>query len=82
LLLHVEPALLDHEIELDASDPAVPRCHSAVRERHIGAQRICAAVYPDLRAGSYTVVGSGQTVLIHGGRITEIMYVPSAVSAH
>jgi hypothetical protein len=72
LMLRTPPALNGVEIDLDPDDATLPHTHSAVRERQLVNGVSYAAVYPNLKAGLYTVEGSGQRVLIHGGRVTEI----------
>jgi hypothetical protein len=74
LLLHTPPSLNGREIDLDPDDESVARTHSAVRERCFAGAVTFAAVYPCLKAGSYTVEGSSQRVDIVGGRVTEIEY--------
>ena len=72
LMLCTTPALNGVEIDLDPDDATLPHTHSAVRERQLVNRVSYAAVYPSLKAGLYTVEGSGQRVLISGGRVTEI----------
>jgi hypothetical protein len=74
LLLRTPPALNGREIDLDPDDATLPHTHSAVRERQLPHSVSYAAVYPNLKAGLYTVGGSGQRVVIVGGRVTEIDY--------
>jgi len=72
LVLHVPPALDGHEIDLDPEDVTLPHTHSAVRERRLTGGSSYAAVYPSLKAGSYTVEGSAQRIDIIGGQVTEV----------
>jgi hypothetical protein len=74
LLLHTSRSLLGHEIDLIPDDPCTPRTHSAVRERHLIAGVTCAAVYPNLRTGTYTIEGTDQRVIITGGQVCELEY--------
>jgi hypothetical protein len=74
LLLRTPPALHGREIDLDPDDTTLPHTHSAVRERQLPHGVSYAAVYPNLKAGLYTVEGSGQRIVIVGGRVTEIDY--------
>jgi hypothetical protein len=74
LLLRTPPALNGREIDLDPEDVTLPHTHSAVRERQLPHSLSYAAVYPNLKAGLYTVGGSCQRVVIVGGRVTEIDY--------
>ncbi len=55
-------------------DEALPRTHSAVRERNVGSDRSYAAVYPNLKAGMYTIEGSMQRVSIVGGTVTVVVF--------
>ena len=68
------PALNGVEIDLNPDDATLPHTHSAVRERQLVNGVSYAAVYPKLKEGLYTVEGSGQRVLIIGGRVTEIEF--------
>ena len=72
LMLRTPPDLNGIEIDLDPDDATLPHTHSAVRERQLTNGVSYAAVYPSLNAGLYTIEGSGQRVLINGGRVTEI----------
>jgi hypothetical protein len=72
LVLRTSRQWLDHEIDLTPDDPSLPHTHSAVRERRSPQGPSYAAVYPQLREGGYTLVGSTQRVSIVGGRVTDI----------
>ena len=74
LVLRVPPVLDRQEIDLVPDDPTLPHTHSAVRERDLAAGVDYAAVYPSLKAGSYTIEGSRQRVSIEGGRVTFADY--------
>jgi hypothetical protein len=74
LLLRTPPAMNGVEIDLIPEDEQVHHTHSAVRERRLLGGVAYAAVYPSLTAGRYTVAGSGQTVTIVGGQVTETEY--------
>jgi hypothetical protein len=74
LMLRTPPALNGHEIDLTPDDPSRPHTHSAVRERQLTNAVSYAAVYPNLKAGRYTVEGSGQRIVIVGGRVTHVDY--------
>ena len=75
-LILYTPAHRDgEEIEISRDDdPAVPRTHSQVRPRHLGAVTKYAAVYPGLAAGPYTLWRDERTpadsVTVTGGQIT------------
>jgi hypothetical protein len=72
LVLHTSREWLDHEIDLEPDDPSLAHTHSAVRERLSPDGSTYAAVYPQLREGGYTIVGSTQDLTIVGGRVTDI----------
>ena len=74
LMLYTSPTMLGHEIDLMPDDGALPHTHSAVRERQLENEVKFAAVYPVLRAGTYTIEGSTQRVTIVGGRVTDLHY--------
>jgi hypothetical protein len=61
------------EIDLEPEDDG-PHTHSAVRERRLLGGIAYAAVYPGLKSGRYRVAGSGQSVTIVGGQVTETEY--------
>ncbi len=73
LILYTPAELLGHEIDVRPCGPG-PATHSAVRERHTGHDRICAAVYPSLDAGTYVIDGDERPVVVVGGRITEVRW--------
>jgi hypothetical protein len=62
------------EIDLDPDDATLLHIHTAVRERCLADGSANAAVYPTLKAGSYTVEGSSQRVNIVGGQVTEVTF--------
>ena len=74
LLLRTPPTMNGVEIDLIPEDEGLLHTHSAVRERRLLGGVAYAAVYPSLKAGRYTVAGSGQTVAIVGGQVTETEY--------
>lgn len=74
LVLRVSAGLDGQEIDLDPQDRALPHIHSCVRERRVAGGSSYAAVYPSLKAGLYTVEGSGQVVNITGGQVMELDY--------
>jgi hypothetical protein len=73
-MLRTPSTLNGQEIDLDPDDETAPHTHSAVRERRLLGGVAFAAVYPSLKAGHYTVVGTGQRVAIVGGQVTEVEY--------
>jgi hypothetical protein len=74
LLLRTPPTMNGVEIDLEPDDDSAPHTHSAVRERRLLGGVAYTAVYPGLKAGIYTVAGSGQRVTIVGGQVTETEY--------
>ena len=74
LLLRTPPTMNGVEIDLIPEDEGLLHTHSAVRERRLLGGVAYAAGYPSLKAGRYTVAGSGQTVTIVGGQVTETEY--------
>jgi hypothetical protein len=72
LVLRTPPALDGREIDLVPEDHTVATTHSAVRERRLSHGLAYAAVYPNLRRGTYRIEETGQRVTIQGGRVTEL----------
>lgn len=81
LLLRTPPALNGLEIDLEPDDRSRAHTHSAVRERQLVGCVSYAAVYPSLKAGGYTVVGTDQRVVILGGRVTEADLDPASFAS-
>ncbi|HWD97226.1 MAG TPA: hypothetical protein VG246_12465 [Acidimicrobiales bacterium] len=73
LILRTSPSAFAREIDLVPDDGGVPHVHSAVRERRTTDGSAFAAVYPQLKEGSYTIDGTTQRLLIAGGRVTDIV---------
>jgi hypothetical protein len=76
LILYTPASLNGSEIEISRDDdPGARRTHSLVRPRHLPAVTRYAAVYPNLRAGPYTIWRDEQsaaaTATITGGQITS-----------
>jgi hypothetical protein len=76
LVLFTPARLNGREIEISRDDhPGAPRVHSQVRPRHLPDATTYAAVYPDLRAGQYTIWRDEQspaaTATIAGGQVTS-----------
>jgi hypothetical protein len=72
LVLRCSSDLDGAEFDLHPDDPTQPNTHSAVRERRLPSGSSYAAVYPALRSGTYSIVGTAQRVSIDGGRVTEV----------
>ena len=71
LVLYGPAGLLGSELEVSPrSDPSA-RTHSAVRERHLPAETVYAAVFGSLPPGPYRLTGSDQTVLVIEGQVSE-----------
>jgi hypothetical protein len=86
LILRTTPSSFGREIDLTPDDMSAPKVHSAVRERRMPDGSSFAAVYPQLKEGSYTIEGTSQRLAIVGGKVTDVVlseldetYVPSKV---
>jgi glutamine synthetase len=82
LLLRTGATMVGHEIDLIPDDRTLPSTHSAVRVRLVENGASFAAVYPHLRAGTYTITGTAQRVAISGGLVTELEYLGTHIEAH
>ena len=76
LILYTPPGLDGEEIEISRDgEPGSRRTHSRVRARPMPDQTRYAAVYPGLRAGSYTVWRDERTpaatVTVTGGQVSS-----------
>ena len=74
LILRTSPAYFAREIDLVPDDVTTPHVHSAVRERRTSQGSSFAAVYPQLREGSYTIEGTTQRLTIAGGRVIDVEF--------
>jgi hypothetical protein len=76
LVLYAPPELHGREIEVSPIGQDGQRVHTAVLARRIASQTIFAAVYPELRAGSYRIWSDDPSriaeVTIAAGRVAEI----------
>lgn len=76
LVLHTSPDLLGVEVDIVGLSPGTVSTHALVRPRLLPHATTHAAVYPDLPAGQYRVVGVGsrhhENVEIIGGRVAEM----------
>jgi hypothetical protein len=77
MILRTTHAAVGREINLIPDDPLVPHVHSAVRERRSSHGWSYAAVYPQLKEGSYRIEGTTQHFAIAGGRVIDLEFVES-----
>jgi hypothetical protein len=78
VVVRTPPALAGLEIELAREREEVPFVHTAVRERHLPDRVVHAAVFAEVPAGTYTLLGVGaqpaRPVTVTGGRVTELTW--------
>lgn len=78
LVVHTPAALAGLEIDLARRNEEVPFVHTAVRERHLLDGTVHAAVFAEVPAGHYTLVGIGSRlsipVTVTGGHVTELRW--------
>ena len=78
VVVHTPADLEGVEIELARGNEGVPFVHTAVRERRLLDGTVHAAVFAEVPAGSYTLVGLGSrpsTLLtVTGGHVTELRW--------
>jgi hypothetical protein len=78
LVLCTPAALTGREIEISRQGTGAPRTHAAVRPRHVSGGTQHAAVYPDLKPGSYVVWADpdtpAATVTVTAGRVTTAFW--------
>jgi hypothetical protein len=76
LVLYTAPSLHRREIEVSPLGPDTQRIHTAVLERSLNGRPIFAAVYAELKAGTYRIWGDDASlvnqVTIVGGSIAEV----------
>ena len=74
LILYTPPELHQREIDVSPIDNDTTRVHSAVLERSVGGRTLFAAVYPELRQGTYRVWADDATptVTITAGAVSEL----------
>ena len=78
-LILYTPAYMDgREIEISRDgDAGGRRTHSQVRQRHMAIATRYAAVYPGLRAGTYTIWSNespAATAVVTGGQVTSFSW--------
>jgi hypothetical protein len=73
LILQTSTHARGREINLIPDDRSTPPVHSAVRERRTPHASSFAAVYPQLKEGSYTIEGTAQRLTIAGGHVTDVV---------
>jgi hypothetical protein len=66
LVLYTRPELHGREIEVSPIGSDSQRTHTAVLERSAASQTMFAAVYPELKAGTYRIWGD------HPGLVSEV----------
>ncbi len=76
LVLYADESCLGAEIDVSpAGQPRSHHAHTMIRRRRAVDREFVAGVYPELRAGAYTVWGLDGAVLtellVAGGRVTE-----------
>ena len=75
LIVYTAATFLNHEIEIGPLEIEWLRTHTEVRERRVGGSSVCAAVFPELPAGAYTLWWSGaqgEPVTIADGAVGEV----------
>jgi hypothetical protein len=76
LVLYTPPRLHGHEIEVSPIGHDTLRVHTAVLERRANGRTMFAAVYPELKAGSYRIWGDDPSlkneVTIVAGMVAEV----------
>ncbi len=77
LVVFAPEQLVGREVEITpAGHDHVHPMHNVVRRRQVGGRVLCAAVFPDVRAGTYLPYADGATVPrpfeVRGGAVTEI----------
>lgn len=78
LIIYTPKELLGREIEVSPSGANLTRTHTAVLERKIGSNTLCAALFLALHHGDYTIWKSASeaagTVTIKGGEVVEVSW--------
>jgi hypothetical protein len=78
LVVHTPGDLAGLEIELARRGEDGPFVHTAVRERHLPGATLLAAVFAEVPAGDYTLLGVGThppvAVTVSGGCVTELTW--------
>jgi hypothetical protein len=78
VVVHTSSALAGSEIELARRGEDGPFVHTAVRERHLPGSTMLAAVFAEVLAGEYTLIGFGAhpsvPVTVTGGCVTEFSW--------
>jgi hypothetical protein len=79
LVVYAPADMIGHEIEIARHDDDLDTTHpvhNVVRRRRIGTRSVCAAVFPDLAAGTYVRYGDRRVradpFTVRGGSVTEI----------
>jgi len=78
LIIYTPKELLGREIEVSSIEANSSRIHTAVLERKIGSNTLCAALFLALHHGDYTIWKSASeaagTVTIKGGEVAEVSW--------
>jgi hypothetical protein len=76
LIIYTGPERRGDEIELSPIEHDTHRFHNQVHERRIGELTEFSAIYPEIRAGEYTIWGDDNTpagvVTIVGGEVSTV----------
>ncbi len=75
LIVYTAATFINHELEVGPREIAWLRTHTEVRERRFGGSTVCAAVFPELPAGTYMLwrdSQNGEVVTIGGGVVAEV----------
>jgi hypothetical protein len=77
LVVYTRPELKDEEVEISRNEVGQPRkVHTGVVERTVNGRPVCAAVFPSLSVGEYTVWRPAPPpdagFAIEAGKVTEL----------
>ncbi len=72
LVLYTPPELHGREIEVSPVGDDTRRVHTAVLERSAGGRTVFAAVYAELRVGTYHIWGDEPPAGSHSSQIQEV----------
>ncbi len=76
LVIYTDGEWSEREIEVSPWEDDLARTHTAVHRRQVGGHAVFAAVYPELRAGTYRIWTADPTavhrVTVTGGRVAVV----------